>query len=61
MSSCRQIRLPRMKKRKIDRKEIAWWIYLAIMVALVIYGFWNSTAAETLLRAIREAFTLLME
>ena len=50
-----------MKKRKIDRKEIAWWMYLAIMVALVIYGFWNSTAAETLLRAIREAFTLLME
>ena len=50
-----------MKKRKIDRKEIAWWIYLAIMVARGIYGVWNSTAAETLLRAIREAFTLLME
>ena len=52
---------PRMKNRKIDRKEIAWWVYLAIMIALVIYGFWNSEAAETLLRAIREAFTLLME
>lgn len=49
------------RKRKIENKEIAWWIYLAIMVALVIYGFWNSEAAETLLRAIREAFTLLME
>lgn len=50
-----------MRKRGIDRKEIAWWVYLAIMIALVIYGFWNSEAAETLLRAVREAFTLLME
>lgn len=52
---------PKMKKRKIDRKEIAWWVYLAMMVALVIYGFWNSEAAEMLLRAIKEAFSLLME
>lgn len=50
-----------MRKRGIDRKEIAWWVYLAIVITLVIYGFWNSEAAETLLRAIREAFTLLME
>ncbi len=50
-----------MKKRKINKKEVAWWFYLAIMVALVIYGFWNSAAAEALLRAIREAFTLLIE
>ena len=49
------------RKRRIDRKEVAWWIYLAIMVALVIYGLWNSAAAEALLRAVREAFTLLME
>lgn len=49
------------KKCRIDRKEVAWWIYLAIIVALVIYGFWNSAAAEALLRAVREAFTLLME
>lgn len=50
-----------MKKRRIDKKEFAWWIYLVILVALVIYGFWNSTAAEALIRVIREAFTLLME
>lgn len=50
-----------MKRRRIDREEIAWWIYLAIVIALVIYGFWNSAAAEALLRAVREAFTLLME
>ena len=44
-----------------DREEIAWWIYLVIMVALVIYGFRDSAAAEVLIRAIREAFSLLME
>lgn len=49
------------RKHRIDRKEIAWWVYLAIMVALVVYGFRNSAAAEALLRAVREAFTLLME
>lgn len=32
-----------------------------IMVALVIYGFRDSAAAEVLIRAIREAFSLLME
>lgn len=50
-----------MKKRGIDRQEIVRWVYLVILVVLVIYGFWNSTAAEALLRAVREAFTLLME
>lgn len=49
------------KKYRIDRKEVAWWIYLAIIIVLVIYGFRNSEAAEALLRAVREAFTLLME
>lgn len=49
------------RKHKITREEIAWWIYLVIMVALVIYGFQDSVAAEVLIRAIREAFSLLME
>lgn len=31
------------------------------MVALIVYGFWDSTAAELLLRAIKDAYTLLME
>lgn len=51
----------RKHRKKIDRKEIAWWIYLVMVIVLAIYGFWNSEAAETLLRSIREAFTLLME
>ena len=50
-----------MKKRKIDKKEVAWWVYLVILVALVVYGFWNSAAAELLLRAIKEAFSILIE
>jgi len=49
------------KPKKINRKDIAWWTYFVIMIALVIFGFWNSEAAEALLRAIREAFSLLME
>lgn len=50
-----------MTKRKIDKSEVAWWVYLVILVALVIYGFWNSAAAELLLRAIKEAFSILIE
>ncbi len=50
-----------MKKRKIDKNEVAWWIYLVILVALVVYGFWDSAAAELLLRAIKEAFSILIE
>lgn len=50
-----------MKKRKIDKNEVAWWVYLVILVALVVYGFWNSAAAELLLRAIKEAFSILIE
>ena len=50
-----------MKKGKIDKSEVAWWVYLVILVALVVYGFWNSAAAELLLRAIKEAFSILIE
>ena len=50
-----------MKKRKIDKNEVAWWVYLVILVALVVYGFWDSAAAELVLRAIKEAFSILIE
>lgn len=49
-----------MKRRKIDKEELAWWVYVALLVALTIYGLWNSTAAELLIRALGEAFTLLI-
>ena len=48
-------------KHKLDKQELAWWTYLVIMVALIVYGFWDSAAAELLLRAIKDAYTLLME
>lgn len=44
-------------KHKIDKQEIAWWTYLVIMVALIVYGFWDSAAAELLLRAIKDVDT----
>lgn len=50
-----------MKGRKIDKEELAWWVYVALLVVLTIYGLWNSTAAELLIRAIRDAFTILIE
>ena len=50
-----------MKKRKIDKKEVTWWVYLVILITLVIYVFWDSVAAELLLRAIKEAFSILIE
>ena len=51
----------RKSKSRVTRKDIAWWTYFVIKIALVIFGFWNSEGAEALLRAIREAFSLLME
>lgn len=48
-------------ENKISRKDIAWWIYLLMMIAIVIFGFWNSEGAEALLKAIKGAFSLLME
>ena len=50
-----------MKKGKIDKNDEAWWVYLVILVALVGYGFWNSAATELLLRAIKEAYYILIE
>ena len=57
----RKMSKKRKSKSKVTWKDIAWWTYFVIMIALVIFGFWNSETAEVLLRAIREAFSLLME
>lgn len=50
-----------MKNREVHKKDIAWWVYLILLIAFSIYGFWNSAAAEILLRVIKEAFSLLIE
>lgn len=50
-----------MPKRKTDRQEIAFWVYLALLVIMVAYSFWNSAAAESLIRALRDAFSLIIQ
>lgn len=49
------------RRHNTTKGEIAWWIYLVIMIALAVYGIRSNAAAEVLIRAIREAFSLLME
>lgn len=50
-----------MPKKKINRQEIAFWVYLALLVVMAAYGLWNSAAAEPLIRALRDAFSLLIQ
>lgn len=49
-------------KRKISRKTAERIIYILIIMALVIYGiFKDSAAADTLIRAVKEAFSILIQ
>lgn len=50
-----------MPRKKIDRQEVAFWIYLVLLVVLAAYGLWNSAAAEPLIRALRDAFSLIIQ
>lgn len=50
-----------MPRKKIDRQEIAFWVYLALLVIMAVYGLWNSAAAEPLIRALRDAFSLIFQ
>lgn len=52
---------PHMPKRKIDRQEVAFWVYLALLVVMAAYGLWNSAAAEPLIRVLRDAFSLIIQ
>lgn len=49
----------RKKKTKISRKTIERSIYIAIIVALVIYGIKDSDVAVKLIRIVIEAFSIL--
>lgn len=44
---------------KLDRRKVQWAIYLILIIGLVIYGMKDSEAAERLIRAITDAFTIL--
>lgn len=49
-------------KRKISRKTTERIIYILIVIALVIYGiFKDSAAADMLIRAVKEAFSILIQ
>ncbi|MCS2956829.1 hypothetical protein NXX53_06010 [Bacteroides salyersiae] len=48
--------------KKLSRKTIERTIYIVLIVALVVYGMLkDSEAAANLLKAITEAFTLLIQ
>lgn len=49
------------KKQKIKRENVAWWVYLVLIVLLVFWGFRDSKSAELLIRVLHEAFSLLIE
>lgn len=50
-----------MKRVKISRQTAERIIYIALIVWLVLFGvFKDSTAAEGLIRAVKEAFSILI-
>lgn len=44
---------------KVDYRKIQWIVYMILLVGLVFYGLKDSQAAEGLIRAITDAFTIL--
>ena len=62
-----------MPRKKIDRQEVAFWVYMALLVVMAAYGLWNSAAAgaaggfgkgaaaEPLIRVLRDAFSLIIQ
>lgn len=48
--------------KKISREAAERAIYIIIVAVLVVYGIFEDTeAAETLIRAIKEAFSILIQ
>ena len=49
-------------KNKINRKTAERIIYIVIIMGLVLFGiFKDSESAATLIRAVKEAFSILFE
>lgn len=48
-------------KIDISRKTAERSIYIIIIVGLVIYGLRDSAAAEVLIRAVKDAFSILID
>lgn len=49
-----------MPRKKIDKQDAAFWVYLVLIVFWAIYGFTDSAAAETIIRVLRDAFQLVI-
>ena len=49
-----------MSQKKIDKQETAFWVYVTLIIIWTIYGFWDSAAAEAIIRALHDAFQLLI-
>lgn len=48
--------------KKISRRTVERMIYILLIIALVIFGiFKNSGAAEVLIRAVKDAFSILIQ
>lgn len=50
-----------MEPKKNNKKMIAWYTYLFLVVLIVIVGLWRSSEVEGLLRALRDVFLILLE
>ncbi len=49
-----------MKKIKISRRTIERTIYILIIIGLTIYGLRDTEVAVKLIKAVMEAFTILL-
>lgn len=49
-----------MPRKKIDKQEVAFWIYLGLILLWALYGLRDGAAAEPLIRALRDAFQLII-
>lgn len=47
-------------KKKLSRETIERTVYMVLIILLVLYGFKDSVAAEMLLRALKDAFSILI-
>ena len=47
--------------RKPSARQQERIVYILIILALVVYGFKDNAAAETMIRAVKEAFTILFQ
>ena len=53
--------MTKMTPRKPSARQQERMLYILIIIALVIYGFKDSVAAEAMIRVVKEAFTILFQ